>query len=96
MSHKKQDLAEVSEGIFAFYKTLSKSDWAGPMCYLEALDLCPNAVCKTGTHANSVHAIASKYAYFVAIASQTWRTIKSNVPMAKRCLLLVKRHHSLG
>ena len=57
ISHKKQDLAEASEGIFAFNEPLSQSGWAAPMYYLEAPDLCPNAVCKTVSHANSAHAI---------------------------------------
>ena len=86
ISHKKQDLAEASKGIFAFCESLSKPGWAGPIRYLKALDLCPNAVCKTGSHANSVHAITEKHKYFVAIDAQTWRIIKANVPIAKRCL----------
>ena len=57
ISYKKKGLAEASEGIFAFNEPLSQSGWAAPMYYLEAPDLCPNAVCKTVSHANSAHAI---------------------------------------
>ena len=77
------DSAEALEGIFAFNGPLSQSGWAGPLCHHKALDLCPNAVCKTGSHANSAHAVAEKYADFTAINAQTWQIIRAHDPMAK-------------
>ena len=52
------DLAEALEGIFAFNGPLSQCGWASLLCHHKALDLCPNAVCKTGSHANSAHTVA--------------------------------------
>lgn len=67
ISHREQDLAEASEGIFAFNGPLSQSGWAGPICHIEAFDLCPIAFCKTGSHANSALAIVEKLADFAVI-----------------------------
>ena len=58
------------------------------MCHLEALDLCPNAVFKIGSHANSAHAIAEKRADFAAIDAQTWRIITANDPMEKTLFVI--------
>ena len=45
------------------------------MCYREALDLCLDAIFKTGSHENSVHTIVEKLADFAAIDAQTWRLL---------------------
>ena len=87
-SHKEQKSAEASEGIFAFSEHLSQLGCTDPICHLEALDLCQNAICKTGRHANSVHTIVEKLADFAAIDAQTWRIIRAHNPMAKKLFVI--------
>ena len=58
------------------------------MFNLAALDLCPNAVYKTGSHTNSARALAEKRADFAAIDAQTWRIIRAHDPVARTLFVI--------
>ena len=69
---------------FAYNEAMSQSGWAGPIAYLNGLDIRFANHVATGAHVNSAHAIAEGRADIAGIDALTWALLSEHNPVCEK------------
>ena len=76
-------LAPALLGVFAFNDPMSQSGWAAPLASVTARGLAFRDTLQTGSHLDSVQAVASGRADVASIDAVTWRMLQQWAPAAQ-------------
>lgn len=82
------DLTDFDGGRFAYNDPISQSGWAGPMAMARGLGVSFGKQRPTGSHAQSLIAVAGAHADIAALDAQTWRLLQRYLPEARAVRVL--------